>query len=213
MDGASTSEKVIFHKRSSEYTSFALNFIFFLDHNYHTFRHPFLPTSVRFNYQPSTLSDHTRLQGSDHHWVHNMSPSTSTSQHDQRAHASPSYKSRSTAPSTASPTRKPRHSPDPLHNRKNSAGQSSSVFGSRIEKKRTSHKKRATGSTVRTTASTASAVLTRVVIKNRLGARNEILCSPSDTIGAFKKVAAVHLGTRPEAMLLKRQGERRSETS
>ena len=48
----------------------------------------------------------------------------------------------------------------------------------------------------------------RVFINNRLGARTEILCSPSDTIGAFKKIAAVYTGSRPEAMLLKRQGER-----
>lgn len=137
-----------------------------------------------------------------------MSPSTPTSQHDQRAQASPPYRSRSIAPSTAGPTRKPRHSPDPLPNHKNPAGQSSSVFGSRIEKKRTSQRKRDTGSAVRTTASTASAVLIRVFINNRFGARTEIPCSPSDTIEAFKKIAAVHLGTRPEAMLLKRQGER-----
>lgn len=48
----------------------------------------------------------------------------------------------------------------------------------------------------------------RVFINNRLGARTEVLCSPSDTIGAFKRVAAVFLGTRPEAIMLKRQGER-----
>ena len=34
------------------------------------------------------------------------------------------------------------------------------------------------------------------------------MCSPSDTIGAFKRVAAVYLGTRAEAMMLKRKGER-----
>lgn len=55
---------------------------------------------------------------------------------------------------------------------------------------------------------TASGVLMRVFINNRLGTENEVPCSPSDTIGAFKKVAAEHLGTRPEAMILKRQGER-----
>ena len=50
--------------------------------------------------------------------------------------------------------------------------------------------------------------LMRVFINNRLGARTQVLCTPSDTIGAFKRVAAAYLGTRPEAMIWKRQGER-----
>ena len=74
-----------------------------------------------------------------------------------------------------------------------------------MEKKRTSPRKQNANSSARATASTD---LILVFINNRLGTRTEILCSPSDTIGAFKKLAAVCIGTRPEAMLLKRQGER-----
>ena len=135
-----------------------------------------------------------------------MSPSTSTSQRDQVSLAYPSYRSRLIATSTTGPAKKPRRSPDSLPNHKNSAsGQSSSVFGSRIVKKRTSPRKQ---NAYPSRLARAPTELIRVFINNRLGTRTEILCSPSDTIGAFKKLAAVYMGTRPEAMLLKRQGER-----
>ena len=45
-------------------------------------------------------------------------------------------------------------------------------------------------------------------INNRLGRRETIPCSPSDTVGDFKKVAALYLGTRAEAIMLKRHGQR-----
>lgn len=78
-------------------------------------------------------------------------------------------------------------------------------MGSRIEKKRRTQGNR---KDARSAVTIDAGVLVRVFINNRLGARTEILCSPSDTIGVFKRVAAVFLGTRPEAMMLKRQGER-----
>lgn len=46
----------------------------------------------------------------------------------------------------------------------------------------------------------------RIIINNRLGTRAEILCSPSDTIGDFKKVAALYIGQRAGSIMLKRQG-------
>lgn len=48
----------------------------------------------------------------------------------------------------------------------------------------------------------------RVYVNNRLGSRAEIVCSPSDTVGDFKKIAAQQLGTSAEAIRLKRQGQR-----
>lgn len=48
----------------------------------------------------------------------------------------------------------------------------------------------------------------KVFINNRLGSRAAIICSPSDTIGDFKKLAELQLGTRAEAIRLKRQGHR-----
>lgn len=46
----------------------------------------------------------------------------------------------------------------------------------------------------------------RIIINNRLGTRAEILCSPSDTIGDFKKVAALYIGQPAGSIMLKRQG-------
>ena len=46
----------------------------------------------------------------------------------------------------------------------------------------------------------------RIIINNRLGTRAKILCSPSDTIGDFKKVAALYIGQRAGSIMLKRQG-------
>ncbi len=50
--------------------------------------------------------------------------------------------------------------------------------------------------------------LIRVCINNRLGKREEILCASTDTIWDFKKFAAIKMVTKPEAILLKRQGQR-----
>ena len=47
-----------------------------------------------------------------------------------------------------------------------------------------------------------------VYINNRLGRREAIPCFSTDTIGDFKKVAALYLGTKAEAIMLKRQGQR-----
>ena len=48
----------------------------------------------------------------------------------------------------------------------------------------------------------------KLFVNNRLGAREEIVCSASDTVGDFKKLAALKLGTKAEAIMLKRQGQR-----
>ena len=48
----------------------------------------------------------------------------------------------------------------------------------------------------------------RVHVTNRLGIKQEILCSPNDTIGQLKILVAVQLGLGPETILLKRQGQR-----
>lgn len=47
-----------------------------------------------------------------------------------------------------------------------------------------------------------------MILNNRLGGRKEIMCSQSDTICHFKKIAAVYLGMKPEAIMLSRQGQR-----
>ena len=61
----------------------------------------------------------------------------------------------------------------------------------------------------RTTKSLSKAAgLIRVTVNNRLGTKREIPCSPSDTIADFKKLVAVYSGSRPETILLKRQGMR-----
>lgn len=50
--------------------------------------------------------------------------------------------------------------------------------------------------------------LMHVYVNSRLGGRFNILCSPTDSIGDFKKMVAVYAGTRAVAILLKRQGMR-----
>ena len=47
-----------------------------------------------------------------------------------------------------------------------------------------------------------------VHINNRLGRRTAIQCSPQDTIHTLKLLVSLKLGIRPQAMMLKRQGER-----
>ena len=99
--------------------------------------------------------------------------------------------------------KKHRHPTFPRPKNPQSAKPASNIIASRIEKKKpTTHRNRKPAS------ATASKLLIRVFIINRLGSRKEILSSPSATIGAFEDVAATHLGTRPEAILLKRQSER-----
>lgn len=48
----------------------------------------------------------------------------------------------------------------------------------------------------------------RVFVNNRLGTKAEILCSPSDSVGDFKMLAAMRLGLKVESIMLKRQGQR-----
>ena len=59
---------------------------------------------------------------------------------------------------------------------------------------------------------TSNATTTQGVIvvhlNNRLGRRTAIYCSPQDTIATRKLLASLQLGTRPEAIMLKRQGQR-----
>ena len=47
-----------------------------------------------------------------------------------------------------------------------------------------------------------------VHLNNRLGRRTAIQCSPQDTVKTLKLLASLQLGTRPEAIMLKRQGQR-----
>ena len=172
------------------------------------FRHAFLPIFIRIEeyLKLKVIFDQEKLVPSDHRRICDMSSFMSTIQPDQKCPAYPSHRSRKVAQSTSGPAQESHHSPDPLKPHKISAGaQSPSVFGSRIEKKRPSPREKTAYPSVLATASTD---FIRVFINNRLGTRTEILCSPTDTIGSFKKVAAVYMGTRPEAMLLKRQGER-----
>lgn len=140
-----------------------------------------------------------------HHQLRNIATSTSMEQSHQRPQASSSEQMRSATPSTAPPTKKPRHSPSARAKSHKPAEQASTVFGSRIERKRTTQGNSNTASSIQ---GTACEVLIWVFINSRFGTRIEVLCSPSDTIGAFKRIAAVDLGTRPEAVMLKRQGER-----
>lgn len=49
---------------------------------------------------------------------------------------------------------------------------------------------------------------TRVFVNNRLGTKAEIICSSSDTVGDFKKLVAMKLGLKVEAIMLMRQGQR-----
>lgn len=130
-----------------------------------------------------------------------MSAPTSMNQTGQKPQAS--IASAATTTSIAPSTRKHRHPTFPQPKNPESAKAASKVIASRIEKKKpTTHRSRKTAS------ATAPEFRIRIFINNRLGNRREILCSPSATIGAFKGVAAKQLGTRPEAILLKRQGER-----
>lgn len=131
-----------------------------------------------------------------------MSPTKSTDRGGQKAQASPSHQMQATTPSPSTPESKPHQSPNTRNKGKKSA---STVLGSRIEKKRGTQGNRTSTSSSR---ATTSVVLMRVFINNRLGTRTEIPCSSSDTVGDFKRIAAVYLGTRHQAMILKRQGER-----
>ena len=83
------------------------------------------------------------------------------------------------------------------------------VVGSRVAKSSTTTKtaKSKLHSTPAIGGRSGGAVM-GVFVNNRLGSKAEILCSPSDTVGDFKKLAALKLGTGAEAIRLKRQGQR-----
>ena len=144
------------------------------------------------------------------------------------SHANP-YRScnhRTTSLQTLSLSKTPRlahHSRD-MANTTNSpllAKQTSPLINSRISK----HRKTATTVTSSINTSTTrktsrhlpkntpitSAATTQAPIiihlNNRLGIRTAIQCSPQDTIHTLKLLASLKLGTRPEAMMLKRQGQ------
>lgn len=50
--------------------------------------------------------------------------------------------------------------------------------------------------------------LIKIFVNNRLGSKHEIPCSSTDTIADLKKLVAFQIGSKPEAILLKRQGEK-----
>ena len=54
----------------------------------------------------------------------------------------------------------------------------------------------------------AAGPLINVSVNDRLGAKYEILCSSSISIGDFKKLIAVYTGTKADAIMLKRQSHR-----
>ena len=101
-----------------------------------------------------------------------------------------------------------------------SAKQTTTLIGSRISK----HRRTAAGdnrreaSTRSRTAknacknkSTSNATTQGIIVvhlNNRLGRGTAIPCSPQDTIHKLKLLASLKLGTRPETMMLKRQGQR-----
>ena len=105
-------------------------------------------------------------------------------------------------------------------NSHSSTKQTSPVIGSRISKhcrtaagnheRRTSTSSKPVGNTYknkRTSNPTTQAIIT-VHINNRLGGSTAIQCSPQDKIRTLKVIASLKLGIRPEAMMLKRQGQR-----
>lgn len=141
-----------------------------------------------------------RVPFRSNHQTSKMSLPKSTDRGGQKAQASSSHQRTTTSPST--PKSKPHQSPDTRNKCKRSA---STVLGSRIEKKQGT---KDNGTSPSSSRATTSVTVMRVFINNRLGTRTEIPCSPSDTVGDFKKLAAVYLGTRSQAMILKRQGER-----
>ena len=134
-----------------------------------------------------------------------MSPSTFMHSTSQKSQVSPRHTAQLATPFRSTPREKSLHRLSSRSGGRNSADQRSTVFKSRIEKKRTMHNDKTTRSSAKVTPSTG---LIRLFINNRLGTKTEISCSPSDTIGAVKKFAAIRLGTKPDAMILKRQSER-----
>ena len=122
----------------------------------------------------------------------------------------------SKTPRPASPTQAAANT----SNSHSSTKQTSTVIGSRISK----HRKTAAGGPKREISNRSktvgnaynnnptSNVTTQGVIvihlNNRLGRRTAIQCSPQDTIHTLKLLASLKLGTRPEAMMLERQGQR-----
>ncbi|KAK0510650.1 hypothetical protein JMJ35_007082 [Cladonia borealis] len=98
--------------------------------------------------------------------------------------------------------------------------QTSPVIGSSISKHRRTaagnHKRRTSASRKpvgnayqnKPISKTTTQAIIIVHINNRLGCRTAIQCSPLDTIRTLKMIVSCQLGIKPEAMLLKRQGQR-----
>lgn len=91
------------------------------------------------------------------------------------------------------------------------------AIGSRIEKKsnqsdtktKTVYKGNlAGGGQIAGERQIAGGGLIHVSVNNRLEIKYEILCSTADSIGDSKKLVAVYSGTKPAAIMLKRQGQR-----
>ncbi|MCJ1364955.1 putative actin patch assembly and actin polymerization protein [Acarospora aff. strigata] len=110
----------------------------------------------------------------------------------------------SSAKGSAEPSSRSLH---PRHTLRKSAHKASAVSKSRIEKK-TQPQSKPTRDATRSQDSSSSSLLIRVFVNNRLGTRVSIPCSPSDTVSDFKKLVAFQVGTRPDAIMLKRQGQR-----
>ena len=113
----------------------------------------------------------------------------------------PLSKSPTLTSTKSSSTSRTRH-----HANLNSSSKVSPAFYSRIKISTSTRNTRKRASTSKPTPT--SMRLIRVLINNRLGSRETIFCSSSDTIYDFKKLAAMKIGTKPEPIMLKRQGQR-----
>lgn len=149
-----------------------------------------------------------------------MAPSHADSHRSRSFHASspPNPSSRPSRPP------RPTNSTHPIGNTANSNSTitpSLSVASSRISKHQrtgTERQRRETVTRSRTIENTytenkptSKATPHGIIVihlNNRLGRRTAIQCSPLDTIKTFKMLASLQLGTRPETILLKRQGQR-----
>ena len=87
-----------------------------------------------------------------------------------------------------------------------SENQSLNVIKAKVKK--TPRPKSPEPATSRRSLTPATQTLIHVLVTNRLGTKFNVPCSPSDSIGDFKKLVAFYSGTKSDAILLKRQGMR-----
>lgn len=111
----------------------------------------------------------------------------------------------SSAKGSAEPSSRSLHPRNTL--RKSAHNNASAVSKSRIGKKKQPQSK-PTRDATRSQDSSLSSLLIRVFVNNRLGTRISIRCSPFDTVSEFKKLVAFQVGSRPDTIMLKRQGQR-----